>query len=499
MEGGTAAAPAAFGEKRHVLVVGAGPVGALAALFLRQHGFRVSLYEKRPDPRKTDGRGGRSINLALANRGIGALTRAGVMPRIWPLLIPMRGRMVHPMDGQSTLQPYGQSDEEVIYSVSRHELNVALVEALTESASRQSTQQSQTQLSEPPLTVCFGAACEQVNLKEKFAVFTSDDRHTVYFDHIIGADGAGSVVREHIQVYATADQVQDLGDEDDKKPSVTMLPLGHGYKELTIPPTAAGSPALDQNALHIWPRGNHMMIALPNQDASFTATLFLPLHGEYSFASLGSVQTQAQFLQEHYGHALRLMPQWQGDFELNPVGSLATLQCSQWYYRDRALLIGDAAHAIVPFHGQGMNCGFEDCGVLDACLKQYGDMQDWSTLFSVFTAERQPDCAAIAKMAIENYEEMRASVVDPVFLLKKAVGLELQRRFPGRFTPRYSMVMFGQVPYAQALRIGQRNEEILTKLVSGKPDLSQIDWDWAEQLLVEAHPGERIEGLTSPE
>lgn len=452
-------------DQKNILIVGAGPVGALAAIYLRQRGHRVRLFEKRQDPRLTDGRGGRSINLALANRGIAALTQAGVMARIWPLLLPMRGRMVHPLGDASQLQPYGQTDEEVIYSVSRHGLNVALIEALAQSAPGLH-----------PVELVFQHRCNGLNLDAGNATFIDElsgaSRHVV-FDHVMGADGAGSVVRQAIQAARSAGEQDGL---------VEMSPLGHGYKELTIPPKANGHAALTMDALHIWPRGNHMMIALPNQDASFTVTLFLSLKGEVSFEALASAVDQQQFLEQYYADALPLMPNWQQDFLENPVGHLATLHCHPWFYGDRALLIGDAAHAIVPFHGQGMNCGFEDCLVLNNCLDQQVT-SDWCSLFSEFSRLRMPSCEAIAKMAIENYEEMRASVIDPVFKLKKSVGMELQRRYPAQFTPRYSMVMFGCLPYEDAYEQGRRNDEILNAMVAGKHQLSEIDWTQAERLL----------------
>lgn len=456
-------------NQKNILIVGAGPVGALAALFLRQQGHAVSVFEKREDPRQTDGRGGRSINLALANRGIAALERAGVMDRVWPLLLPMRGRMVHPKAGPSQLQPYGQADHEVIYSVSRHGLNVALIEALVE-----------TSAGEVPVRLEFGQVCQSVDLNQRRAAFAhmaTGDCQQVEFDHVIGADGAGSVVRR-----AIIDAVGELDGPEQSMVESTMEPLGHGYKELTIPPDDQGRPALAIDALHIWPRGNHMMIALPNQDYSFTVTLFLPLAGPQGFDTLQSVASQSVFLQAEYPQALAYMPNWQADFAANPVGHLATLHCEPWYFKDRALLIGDAAHAIVPFHGQGMNCGFEDCAVLAECLSQ-AEGVDWSDLFAEFATLRMPSCQAIAQMAIENYEEMRASVVDPIFQLKKAVGFELQRRYPAHFTPRYGMVMFGCMPYEQALVQGQKNDAVLNTLVEGKQSLADVDWKLAARLL----------------
>jgi kynurenine 3-monooxygenase len=225
-----------------------------------------------------------------------------------------------------------------------------------------------------------------------------------------------------------------------------------------------------------------MMIALPNQDASFTVTLFLPLQGEQSFEALRDDQTCEQFMQHYYAQAIKWMPEWAVEYSQNPVGQLATLRCTPWYYQDRALLIGDAAHAIVPFHGQGMNCGFEDCAVLAETIRQNAAL-GWAEVFKNFADIRKPSSDAIAQMAIENYTEMRASVVDPSFQLKKALGFELQRRFPGQFTPRYSMVMFGCMPYEVALAQGQRNEVLLNSLVQGKASLAEIDWVLAAELL----------------
>jgi kynurenine 3-monooxygenase len=419
-------------------IIGAGLSGALLAVLLARRGLRVDLYERRADPRQSRPESGRSINLALAARGIRALERAGVMQRVQPLLIAMRGRMVHELSGGSALQPYGQREHEVIWSVGRADLNRVLIEEAARHATVRVRFNQQ----------CLGADLQHDRLH--FRDHASGQVHETALTPTIAADGAGSAVRASL---ATAGRLEVREDW-----------LDHDYKELTIP-AVAGSHALEPHALHIWPRGGFMLIALPNTDGSFTATLFLARTGAASFASLDTPQAVAAFFAREFADAVPLMPCLPEDFAHHPQGQLGTVHAAAWHSGGRVLLLGDAAHAIVPFHGQGMNAAFEDCAELDALLDRH---EGWEGLFADFEATRRPNAAAIAQMALENYVEMRDTVREAGFLRRKSIAMGLERRFPERFIPRYSMVMFHpEISYAEALRRGAVQAQILAELDPG--------------------------------
>jgi kynurenine 3-monooxygenase len=441
-------------SERPVTIVGAGLAGALLAVLLARRGFAVQIYDRRPDPRLGERERGRSINLALAARGIAALERAGMMDRVRPLLIAMRGRMIHSLSGETQLQPYGQRQEEVIYSVSRADLNRALIEE----AARY-----------PGVRLRFRQACVAA-LPEANALRLRDERagreYEVPAQPTIATDGAGSAIRSSLA------RVGSVRVREDR--------LDHDYKELTIP-ARNGRHAMDPNALHIWPRGGFMLIALPNGDGSFTATLFLARSGGDSFESLGSPARVRTLFGQQFPDAARLMPNLLEEFAAHPQGQLGTVYSEPWHIGGRVLLLGDAAHAIVPFHGQGMNAAFEDCLVLDGLLERH---DDWEPLFAEFERGRQPNTAAIARMALENYVEMRDTVRDPAYLRRKAIAMELERRFPERFVPRYSMVMFHpEIPYAEALRRGAVQQEILAELDARAP--AQVDLELARALIAQ--------------
>jgi kynurenine 3-monooxygenase len=396
---------------------------------------------------------GRSINLALAARGIRALEHAGVMDKVRPLLIPMRGRMIHERSGATALQPYGQREDEVIYSVGRGELNKVLIE---EAARHQD------------VTIRFNQTCLAADPTQNVLRFrneVSGAQYSVELSPTIATDGAGSAVRNSLAAANFLSVREDW--------------LDHDYKELTIPPVD-GRPALDPNALHIWPRGGFMLIALPNTDLSFTATLFLARQGPRSFAELPDSQAVLEFFLEEFPDAVPLIPNLAAEFQAHPAGQLATVHTTPWRVGGRVLLLGDAAHAIVPFHGQGMNAAFEDCVVLESMLDR---CEDWQSLFAEFERVRRPNTEAIAQMALENYTEMRDTVLDPGFVRRKSLSLELERRFPNRFIPRYAMVMFHpQIPYAEALRRGEVQSRILLDL--DRPDCN-TDFALAEKLISE--------------
>jgi kynurenine 3-monooxygenase len=440
-------------------IVGAGLAGALLAVLLAKRGFAVSLYDRRPDPRQAVAERGRSINLALAARGMQALDRAGVMEAVRPLLIEMRGRMVHEPTCEQKLLPYGWKPNEVIYSVGRAALTRLLVEAAAKY---------------PNVSLHFNQACLGASAKENVAHFRdeeTDESFDVPLTPTIGADGAGSVLRASL----AADRFIHVREEF----------LDHDYKELTLPP-ANGRPALEVNALHVWPRGGFMLIALPNTDGSFTATLFLARNGPNSFASLQTPQDVQQFFAREFPDAMALIPDLLTEFFAHPQGQLGTVHAAPWHVGGKVLLLGDAAHAIVPFHGQGMNAAFEDCTTLDALLEQHSE---WEPLFTEFDRARRPNAEAIAQMALENYTEMRDTVLDPGFQRRKVLSEELERRFPDRFIPRYSMVMFHpEIPYADALRRGAVQSEILLALDQIAGASGAIDLQTASKLIHDRLP-----------
>jgi kynurenine 3-monooxygenase len=424
-------------------IVGAGLAGALLATLLARRGVPVEVFEKRPDPRIGGFEGGRSINLALAERGLHALRLAGLRDAVMAQAVMMRGRMVHPLGGETMLQRYGRDDSEVIWSVHRGRLNIAMLDAAEAAGAR----------------LRFGTRLDAVDFDARTATFVdAAGAHAHRFEALLGCDGAGSALRG-----AMASRV-DLGER--------FEPLGHGYKELEIPPAADGGFRIEPHALHIWPRGGHMCIALPNTERTFTVTLFLPLDGDPSFATLPDVAAAAAFFRAEYADALPLIPDFAADWAGHPVGSLGTLRLQRWRLDGRAVLLGDAAHAMVPFHGQGMNCAFEDCVALDRHLAAGGDL---AGAFAAFEAERRPNAEAIQAMALENYVEMRDRVDDADFLLQRALERLLAERHPGVFVPRYAMVSFGRRPYAEAFARGAVQRAILVEATRGVERLEDVD------------------------
>jgi kynurenine 3-monooxygenase len=436
----------------HVTILGAGLSGALMAIFLARNARKVVLYERRPDLRKVDMDAGRSINLALAARGIEALEEAGVYEEVAPLVIPMRGRMLHDLDGRQTFVPYGQRPHEVIYSVSRPGLNGVLLDHA------QRVYGVSPRFLHAALAIDFERD-ELVMLNE-----VTGDPQRLRMAPLIAADGAGSIVRRAMTGQLGVRVTEDL--------------LEHGYKELTLPASPAGEHRIEKHALHIWPRGGFMLIALPNLDGSFTVTLFLPLRGVESFASLDGRDAVDDFFRRNFPDVLSLMPNVAREFLENPIGRMGTVYCDRWAAQDKAVLLGDAAHAMVPFHGQGMNCCFEDCAELNRKLEATGD---WSRAFREFGRVRKPNTDAIAAMALENYIEMRDTVRDPKFLLRKELSFELERRYPDRFIPRYSMVMFHhEIPYSVAYERGRVQAGILERLTEQASTVAEVDMQRAD-------------------
>jgi kynurenine 3-monooxygenase len=443
--------------KREITIVGAGLVGALLGALLAQRGLAVTLFERRPDPRKAGFLGGRSINLALAERGWHGLRLAGLAQTLQPLAVMMRGRMVHDISGHTNLQRYGRDDSEVIWSINRGRLNMALLDAAEQAGARIHFDQRLATIDWAKSTLQF---CDEAGATRDHVAQT-----------MIGADGAGSAMR------AAMAQVVDLGER--------FEPLDHSYKELEIPAHDGGF-AMERNALHIWPRGNYMCIALPNAEGSFTVTLFLPNSGDPSFATVNSAAAARALFERDFADAVPLIPALEHDFMHNPTGLLGTLYLQRWRIDGRALLVGDAAHAIVPFHGQGMNCGFEDAVALAELLQNSSNDSD--AAFGEFEARRKPNADAIAAMALENYIEMRDSVADAHFLLMRALERKLAERHPGHFVPRYWMVTFSRLPYAVAFTRGEIQSAILRELTRDKTELDQIDFALADRLVDQRLP-----------
>jgi len=406
---------------REIAVVGAGLCGCLLACFLARRGYRVTVYERRSDPRHGKPERGRSINLALSERGLNALRQIGLDKQVMADALPMRGRMIHPIDGELDFQQYSVDGRRAINSISRGALNNALLDA-AEQASGVRVVFDHRLVGLEPAT-------------GEMSFDTPEGKVQAAADVVLGADGAGSAVRGQLLAHDEVTESLDF--------------LDYGYKELSIPPTG-GDFALDPGALHIWPRGTSMMIALPNPDRSFTCTLFWPNGGTSSFASLSSPAAIERHFATHYPDLVPLAPNLVDDYQHNPVGLLGTVRCDPWHAHGRVGLIGDAAHAIVPFYGQGANCAMEDVVELDQCLTDTGD--DWSRALPLFHERRRDDTAAIAEMALTNFVEMRDKVASPLFLLGKRVEHALERALPGRYVSRYELVSFSNTPYDEVRR-----------------------------------------------
>lgn len=437
-----------------ITLIGAGLVGPLLAIGLVKRGFKVEICERRPDMRRVSMSAGRSINLALSARGIHALNQAGLWDDMRRITVLMKGRMIHSTAAGLTFQPYGKDDSEVIYAISRADLNIALINAAEARG----------------VEISFRHRCTGLNLETGELQFR--DEHTgehriVKRDIVIGCDGSASAIRTEMLKLNRLKFSQDS--------------LDYGYKELTIPAGPGGGHVLDAHALHIWPRGNHMLIALPNVDGTFGCILFLPFEGRDSFAQLATRADVEDFFRSRFTDAVAVMPEFADNFSANPTGSMVTIKCLPWQARGRALLLGDAAHSIVPFFGQGINCGFEDCTVLLELIDRHRG--EWNKIFAEFEAARKVNTDAIADLALENFVEMRDRVSDPRFLLRKKVELALEARYPQIFVPKYAMVTFHRVPYATALKRGQVQDGMLTQLCDGIDRVEDIDWVKAEGLV----------------
>lgn len=415
--------------KDKISIVGGGLVGSLLALMLKQKGFAVKVFEKRNDPRKSEVAEGRSINLALSRRGILPLKAAGVYEKIEPYLIPMNGRMMHDEEGNLTYQSYGKEGQ-YINSVSRAQLNEVLIEEAENHG----------------VEVLFDHRCEAVDFESNEITFHNG--HKENSDLIIGTDGAFSAIRKHFQFSDRFNYSQHY--------------IEHGYKELNMNPIN-GEFGLEPNYLHIWPRGNFMLIALPNADKTFTCTLFFPFEGSPSFSEINSEEEALSFFKKYFPDVIDLIPDLTKQFVTNPTSSLVTVKCFPWN-KNKALLLGDAAHAIVPFYGQGMNSGFEDVRLF---VEMAQDMNwEWDHILPHYSSVRKKDADAISELALHNFIEMRDHVGDPSFLKRKKMESQLQEAFPNAWTPLYSMVTFSDLPYSEALRLGKIQYKIMTEALS---------------------------------
>ncbi len=437
--------------KKNITVVGAGLVGSLVSIYLAKKGHKVDIYERRPDMRKADIIAGRSINLALSDRGWRGLEGVGIADEIKKIAIPMYGRSIHLKDGSSTYQAYGK-DNQAIYSVSRGGINMRLMDLAEQ---------------QPNVKIHFEERCDKIDRKTNEVSFHNTHTDTtshVKSDFILGSDGAFSAVRTQMQLQSDRFDYQQFY-------------IDCGYKELVIPAGANGEHVIEKNCLHIWPRGSFMMIALPNMDGSFTCTLFFQMEGKVSFDAIKTEADVLQFFNTEFSSAAPLMPTLVHDWFANPISSLVTVKCKPWVWDEKIALIGDAAHAIVPFYGQGMNCGFEDCVVLNELMEKHGDLN--GACLKEYETLRKPDGDAIADLAIANFFEMRDKTADKTFLLQKKIEANFSTKHPDKWIPLYSMVTYTpSIRYSEALIAGNKQQAIMDKIMM-MPDIEN-KWDSTE-------------------
>ncbi len=433
-----------FGVAENILIIGAGLCGSLLALRLGQRGYNVSVYEMRPDLRKIDISAGRSINLAFSDRGNKAMKMVGMEDEVKKLCIPMNGRMLHDKQGNTFLSNYSGRDYEYINSISRGELNALLLDKAE---------------AHENVKLHFNIKCKSVDFEKTTALFQDYKTKKEFIedaDCIIATDGAGSALRKSYYL------------ERKFLFSFSQDYLTHGYKELSILPSETGDYKTYKNALHIWPRGDFMIIALPNLDGSFTVTLFLSYdEGEYNFNNLTTPEIVIEFFKKEFPDALELMPNLIEDFFENPTAPLGTVKCSPWHYKGNTLLMGDSAHAIVPFYGQGMNASFEDVVEFDKVLDQ--NLENWEAIFKTFESNRKKDTDAIADLAIDNFHEMKDHVGQPIFQEKRKIEMALEKEFPEQYSSKYSLVTFNEdIGYREAMLRGRAQDKAILNLLTDK-------------------------------
>ena len=431
-------------KQQNILIIGAGLCGSLLAFRLGQRGYNVTVYEMRPDLRKTDISAGRSINLAFSDRGNKAMKLVGIEDRVKALCIPMNGRMLHDREGNTFLSNYSGREHEYINSISRGELNGLL---LNEAEKHDN------------VTIHFNKRCQSVDFEKTTATFedyTSKDTFIEDADAIIATDGTGSALRKSYYL------------ERKFLFSFSQEYLTHGYKELSILPTDSGNYKTYKNALHIWPRGDFMVIALPNLDGSFTVTLFLSYaEGDYNFNNLTTPEIVTEFFEKEFPDALKLMPNLVNDFFQNPTAPLGTVKCSPWHYKGNTLLMGDSAHAIVPFYGQGMNASFEDVVEFDKVLDK--NLDNWEAIFSTYEKNRKKDTDAIADLAVDNFHEMKDHVGQAIFQEKRKIEMALEENFPNDYSSKYSLVTFNEhIGYREAMLRGRAQDKAILNMLADK-------------------------------
>ena len=429
-------------KKDKILVIGAGLCGSLLALRLAQRGFKIEVYESRSDLRNSDISAGRSINLALSDRGLKALRLCGMEEKAREICIPMYGRLIHDKDGNTFSSNYSGRENEYINSISRGDLNAILLDEVEKHEN---------------VNIHFNKKCENIDIENNIANFEdykTKQNFSIKADVIFGGDGTGSSLRKS---YLSERKFLF---------SYSQNYLNHGYKELEIPADKSGNHQISKGHLHIWPRGDFMLIALPNLDGSFTVTLFLSYdEGEFNFENLTSEKKITEFFEKEFPDALALIPNIKDEFINNPTGPLGTIKCSPWSYENKTLLIGDSSHAIVPFYGQGMNASFEDVYVLDEILNK--DLGDWKSVFNEYQTKRKKDTDAIADLAIDNFHEMKKHVSNPLFKEKRVIEMDLEKTFPTEYSSKYSLVTFNEnIGYNEAMKRGRAQDKALLNLIA---------------------------------
>ena len=441
-------------KNKKIIIIGAGLSGSLLANYLSLKDYQITIYESRSDMRESGLEGGKSINLALSLRGILPLKQLGLEEEIMELAIPMRGRIIHPSSGDKNFQPYGKSSDQYINSISRNSLNIKLIDKIA---------------SKKNIELHFDSACIDLDTEgKKVRIRQKNKEFSDYGDVIIGADGAGSIVRYVLQRRGPFNYEQNF--------------LEHGYKELRIAPSETGEHVIEKEALHIWPRKNFMLIALPNLDGSFTATLFLLRKGKNSFEELTSSSSIQDFFDTYFPDVVDKISNLISDFKLNPVGLLGTVRFEPWYYKNSILLIGDASHAIVPFYGQGMNASFEDCRIFNELFSQLGE--NWGELFRKFSENRKVDTDAIADLALDNFIEMRDKVANKKFLFLKKIENRLYELYPEEMVSKYSLVTFTNLPYSVAKTKGEILSNVIRKLGANVSKAEDFEYSKAREIIL---------------
>ncbi len=433
---------------KNIAIIGSGLVGSLLALYLKKLGHTITVFDRRPDIRNVQF-SGRSINLAMSNRGWNALQAVGIEDQIKTIAIPLDKRAMHVVGQEQYFQPYGKEGE-AIWSISRGVLNRKMID-LAEIAG---------------VAFRFEEKVWDINLPEA-KIYTGNSEKGKWeeyqYDMVFGCDGAFSRVRHKMQRRSRFDYSQDFIDV--------------GYKELRIPPNEDGSHKLDKHSFHIWPRGKFMLIAMPNIDGSFTCTLFMPFEGEISFEKLQTIAQAKTFFSKHFPNVMQVMDDLLEDFFNNPTSAMVTMKCHPWTYWDKVALVGDSAHAVVPFYGQGMNAGFEDIFVLNEIIAKLGD--DWEGIFREYQRMRKPNADAIAELSYRNFVEMSSKTADPRFLLQKKIEKRFATKYPDKWIPVYSRVTFSARPYTEALAIGDAQEAIMQQIMQ----LPNIEEQWDSEVI----------------